>query len=225
MELTTVWFSLIAILWIGYFALEGFDFGVGMLLPVLGQGREGAPGALQHHRPGLGRQRGVGAGGRRRDLRRLPRVVRHAVQRLLPAAAADPGRADRAQPRLRLPRQARRRHLARPLGRRGDLRLLPAGGPVGRRVRQHRRRRADRREQGVHRQPVHAAQPVRAARRAGHHGALPHPRRDVRGPQDRRRHPAPRPRALGQAGPGHGGRWPWCSSSGRWPSRAGRCRR
>jgi cytochrome bd ubiquinol oxidase subunit II len=35
MELTTVWFSLIAILWIGYFALEGFDFGVGMLLPVL----------------------------------------------------------------------------------------------------------------------------------------------------------------------------------------------
>ncbi len=37
MELTTVWFSLIAILWIGYFALEGFDFGVGMLIPVLGK--------------------------------------------------------------------------------------------------------------------------------------------------------------------------------------------
>ena len=37
MELTTVWFGLIAILWIGYFALEGFDFGVGMLLPVLGR--------------------------------------------------------------------------------------------------------------------------------------------------------------------------------------------
>jgi cytochrome bd ubiquinol oxidase subunit II len=35
MELTTVWFSLIAILWIGYFTLEGFDFGVGMLLPVV----------------------------------------------------------------------------------------------------------------------------------------------------------------------------------------------
>lgn len=35
MELTTVWFSLIAILWIGYFALEGFDFGVGMLMPHL----------------------------------------------------------------------------------------------------------------------------------------------------------------------------------------------
>ena len=29
MELTTVWFILIAVLWIGYFVLEGFDFGVG----------------------------------------------------------------------------------------------------------------------------------------------------------------------------------------------------
>ena len=35
MELTTVWFCLIAVLWIGYFCLEGFDFGVGMLLPFL----------------------------------------------------------------------------------------------------------------------------------------------------------------------------------------------
>ena len=37
MELTTVWFILIAVLWIGYFTLEGFDFGVGILLPVLGR--------------------------------------------------------------------------------------------------------------------------------------------------------------------------------------------
>ena len=35
MELTTVWFGLIAVLWIGYFCLEGFDFGVGMLMPLL----------------------------------------------------------------------------------------------------------------------------------------------------------------------------------------------
>ena len=38
MELSTVWFILIAVLWIGYFVLEGFDFGVGMLFPVLGKG-------------------------------------------------------------------------------------------------------------------------------------------------------------------------------------------
>lgn len=37
MELSTVWFILIAVLWIGYFTLEGFDFGVGMLLPILGR--------------------------------------------------------------------------------------------------------------------------------------------------------------------------------------------
>ncbi|GAA1969672.1 cytochrome d ubiquinol oxidase subunit II [Nocardioides panacihumi] len=35
LDLSTVWFCLIAVLWIGYFTLEGFDFGVGMLLPVL----------------------------------------------------------------------------------------------------------------------------------------------------------------------------------------------
>ena len=37
MELTTVWFLVIAGLWIGYFVLEGFDFGVGILLRVLGR--------------------------------------------------------------------------------------------------------------------------------------------------------------------------------------------
>ena len=42
MELTTVWFILIAVLWIGYFTLEGFDFGVGMLLPVLARTRPSA---------------------------------------------------------------------------------------------------------------------------------------------------------------------------------------
>lgn len=35
MELTTFWFVIIAILWIGYFVLEGFDFGVGMLLKTV----------------------------------------------------------------------------------------------------------------------------------------------------------------------------------------------
>ncbi|HSL75238.1 MAG TPA: cytochrome d ubiquinol oxidase subunit II [Ilumatobacteraceae bacterium] len=37
MELTTFWFITIAVLWIGYFFLEGFDFGVGMLLHPLGR--------------------------------------------------------------------------------------------------------------------------------------------------------------------------------------------
>jgi cytochrome d ubiquinol oxidase subunit II len=35
MGLESFWFCLIAVLWGGYFLLEGFDFGVGMLLPVV----------------------------------------------------------------------------------------------------------------------------------------------------------------------------------------------
>ncbi|SEP49426.1 cytochrome d ubiquinol oxidase subunit II [Amycolatopsis saalfeldensis] len=37
MTLETVWFAVIAAFWLGYLFLEGFDFGVGMLLPVLGR--------------------------------------------------------------------------------------------------------------------------------------------------------------------------------------------
>ncbi len=37
MDLNTVWFILIAVLFVGYFFLEGFDFGVGMLVPFLGK--------------------------------------------------------------------------------------------------------------------------------------------------------------------------------------------
>lgn len=39
MDLNTLWFILIAILYIGFFILEGFDFGVGMLVPILGRGK------------------------------------------------------------------------------------------------------------------------------------------------------------------------------------------
>src|SRR6187200_1073377 len=35
MDLQLFWFVLIGVLWAGYFLLEGFDFGVGMLLPFL----------------------------------------------------------------------------------------------------------------------------------------------------------------------------------------------
>jgi cytochrome d ubiquinol oxidase subunit II len=36
-DLNTLWFILIAVLWTGFFFLEGFDFGVGMLLPFIGK--------------------------------------------------------------------------------------------------------------------------------------------------------------------------------------------
>ncbi len=37
MNLNVLWFILIAVLYVGFFFLEGFDFGVGMLLPFLGK--------------------------------------------------------------------------------------------------------------------------------------------------------------------------------------------
>ncbi|WP_280333209.1 cytochrome d ubiquinol oxidase subunit II [Nocardia wallacei] len=40
MSLPEFWFLLIGILFTGYFVLEGFDFGVGMLMPILGRGDE-----------------------------------------------------------------------------------------------------------------------------------------------------------------------------------------
>ncbi|MRS03656.1 cytochrome d ubiquinol oxidase subunit II, partial [bacterium] len=37
MDLNTLWFILIGVLFIGYFILEGFDLGVGIWLPFLGK--------------------------------------------------------------------------------------------------------------------------------------------------------------------------------------------
>jgi cytochrome d ubiquinol oxidase subunit II len=39
MTLTDLWFIAVAVLLTGYFVLEGFDFGVGMLMPILGRGK------------------------------------------------------------------------------------------------------------------------------------------------------------------------------------------
>ncbi len=40
MDLNTLWFILITVLFIGFFFLEGFDYGVGILLPFLGKNDE-----------------------------------------------------------------------------------------------------------------------------------------------------------------------------------------
>ena len=81
----TAWFIAIALLWALYLVLEGFDFGVGMLLRrVRGDAfdrRVGHP----HDRPDLGRQRGLARDRRRRHVRRLPRLVRGLGVDLLPA--------------------------------------------------------------------------------------------------------------------------------------------
>src|ERR1700733_5138563 len=37
MQLHTIWFVIIAIFWVGFFVLEGFDFGVGILHAIIGK--------------------------------------------------------------------------------------------------------------------------------------------------------------------------------------------
>ncbi len=40
MNLNILWFVLIAVLYLGFFLLEGFDFGVGVLLPFLSKDKD-----------------------------------------------------------------------------------------------------------------------------------------------------------------------------------------
>jgi cytochrome d ubiquinol oxidase subunit II len=47
MDLETFWFCLIAVVWAMYFLLEGFDFGVGMLLPIIPRSDEERSTALR----------------------------------------------------------------------------------------------------------------------------------------------------------------------------------
>jgi len=42
MDLNTLWFLLVCILYVGFFVLEGFDFGVGILLPYLSKDKDAA---------------------------------------------------------------------------------------------------------------------------------------------------------------------------------------
>ncbi|PKQ26340.1 MAG: cytochrome d ubiquinol oxidase subunit II [Actinobacteria bacterium HGW-Actinobacteria-4] len=46
MDLAVLWFMIIALLWTGYLVLEGFDFGVGMLMQVIGKDAKGRRVAL-----------------------------------------------------------------------------------------------------------------------------------------------------------------------------------
>jgi len=41
MQLHTIWFIIIAVFWVGFFVLEGFDFGVGMLHMLIGRDETG----------------------------------------------------------------------------------------------------------------------------------------------------------------------------------------
>ena len=215
MELTTVWFILIAVLWIGYFTLEGFDFGVGMLLPVLGRSDDTERRVLINTIGPVWDGNEVWllvAGGA--TFAAFPEWYATLFSGFYLPLLLILRRADRPRPRLRVPRQARRRPPGGAAGTWPSSSARSCRAAVGRRVRQHPARRADRRRPGVRRRLLQPAQPLRAARRAHDAAAVPHPRRDVRRAQDRRRDPRRRPRAG--AAPRRSARpsSPWPSWSG-----------
>ncbi len=97
LHLNTLWFVIIAILWVGFFVLEGFDFGVGMLHMIVGRTDDERRLARQHDRPLVGRQRGVADRRRRGHVRGVPRLVRDDVLGPVPRAAARARGADGAR--------------------------------------------------------------------------------------------------------------------------------
>jgi cytochrome d ubiquinol oxidase subunit II len=81
LHLNTLWFVIIAVLWVGFFVLEGFDFGVGMLHLRVGRD-EPERGLVVSTIGPVGWQRGVAGRGRRRHVCGLPAVVRDDVSAL-----------------------------------------------------------------------------------------------------------------------------------------------
>ena len=70
MTLEILWFCLICVFWAGYFVPEGFDFGVGMLLPVLGRSEaDRRRCSIRSGRSGTGTRSGSSSRGARRSRR------------------------------------------------------------------------------------------------------------------------------------------------------------
>ena len=113
MDLAYLWFFIVGFLFVGYFVLDGFDFGVGMSLPFLGKND-------------ISRRQIINTIGPVWDLNEtwvivagaclfaaFPRLVRDALQRLLPRAPADPARAHPPRRLVRVPAPARRPNAGR----------------------------------------------------------------------------------------------------------------
>ena len=102
LHLDTLWSVIIAILWVGFFVLEGFDFGVGVLHTIVGRTDAERRDRAEHDRTLVGRQRGVADRRRRGHVRGVPRLVRDDVLGAVPRAVARARRADGARRRARV---------------------------------------------------------------------------------------------------------------------------
>ena len=110
MDLQTLWFILVAVLWCGYFLLEGFDFGVGMLLPFLPRDEQQRREMFESIGPVWDGNETwlITAAGR--DVRGLPALVRDDVLGLLHRAAAGARIPDHPRRLVRMARARARAH-------------------------------------------------------------------------------------------------------------------
>ena len=121
--MVTIWWCLLGLLTCGYFALAGYDYGVGMLLPAFEADERTATADARRARAVLPGQRGVAGGRGRPAVRRVPAPGGQGVRR-----GVRPGRDAAARPG----------HVHRV-----DAAAQPPPGRAARRLdRGHRRRRA-----------------------------------------------------------------------------------
>ena len=179
MTLEILWFCLLAFFWTGYFVLEGFDFGVGMLLPVLGRSEERPRDDARVDRPGLGRQRGVARHRGRRDVRGLPGLVRDDVLRLLPRPAAHPRVPHRSRAVVRVAREGGVTRLEGGLGVAEHDRVVRRSVPLGHRAFEPAPRRPDRLGPDVRRRLRRPVQRLHGPRRSRCLPPLRPPRRGL----------------------------------------------
>ncbi len=87
MDLAQLWFWIVAFLFVGYFVLDGFDFGVGMSIPFSARTTSPAGRSSTRSVP-CGTSTRRGSSSPVPPCSRRSRVVRHALQRVLPALLA-----------------------------------------------------------------------------------------------------------------------------------------
>ena len=95
-----------------YVVLDGYDLGVGMLLPFATTHEKDC--MVASHRPVLGRQRDLAGARHRHPAGRLPEGARPGAGRAVPAGGADADRPDPARRGVRLPRQGQGQRTRRP---------------------------------------------------------------------------------------------------------------
>ena len=212
MTLNTLWFILIGVLFTGFFFLEGFDYGVGILLPFLGKKDEERRMIINTIGPVWDGNEVwlLTAGGAM--FAAFPNWYAtlfsgfYLALLLMLVALIVRGVAFEFRSKDKHPA------LARPVGLVHLRRQLRAGAAVGRGDGEHRARGADRRGHAVCRRLLQPAEPVRPAGRPGRGRRVDAARRDLPQPAHHGRDAGARPQDRAS----RRGRWRPCCSSRWW---------